>query len=46
MLYAGANEEFLKIKEVGKEPLEEFFTYLNFKQRKNELDALRIRKKI
>jgi hypothetical protein len=44
MIFSASNEQYLKIKEVVKTPIDEFLTFVNFLQRKNELDASRIRK--
>ena len=45
MLYSAANEDYLKINKVIKTPIDEFFTFMNFLQRKNELDLARIKKR-
>lgn len=44
MLFSAANEEFLKIDYVVQKNIGEFLFYINFLQRKNELDAAKIRK--
>jgi len=44
MLYVAANEEYLKINEVVKTPVIEFLTFINFLQRKNELDMLKLQR--
>lgn len=42
MFYAAAGEQYLKIEQVIKTPIDEFFTFMNFYKRKCELDAQRI----
>jgi len=44
MLFAAANEQYLKIKDVVDSPADEFLFYINFLKRKNELEAARIKR--
>ena len=44
MLYAFSKEQFMTVKDSTRQEITEFLTFINFLKRKNELDAIRIKK--